>query len=262
MEIKYLKLILVFLLTLEALLGNVFPSNKISAASALADPTCQIVKSGKKRTLTLFFPKESELNEYKLDYSDWKQYTGPVNIGGTRTVFARDTDSEGNTSYMRPCVVFGTSSLAVSGDVQATVIEVTVPTSIGFVINPDADDSFISDPFSIDSSTPAPVDIEFLGFQSEADSPKVVAGNKYTDAEWSKMGATRTSQEIALGIHTIDSTQVIWSRDEANGVGVIDSFPINRNGSTELRLDAKHGFAFKNEVLMNYKMYFRVSLTQ
>ncbi|GGF89056.1 GLUG motif-containing protein [Paenibacillus aceti] len=148
----------------------------------------------------------------------------------------------------------------ITGSVSASIIVVTVPTTLSFAIKTNSEtDPFISAPFSVENQTNSPIEIAFLGFKSkEGTTAKVVNADKYPD--WGKLPTSKSETEIALGIKTDGKTY--WSPAETTEEpsSVIDTVRIDQLGTKVFALDGKHGMAFKQSKVLDYTMYARVGL--
>lgn len=159
------------------------------------------------------------------------------------------------------------STVDVVGTASATTIVVTMPTVLSFAINPNNEKPFTSVPATVVNSTYAPVDLQILGITSTSGTDtKVVDVTSHTDQEWSALGRSATTSQIALGLESVSGTPItVWSPAEIEGVTPSVSagtFPLEPNSSEEIQVVAKHGNAWDVAKTLNYKLYVRVALTE
>ncbi|TDG00881.1 hypothetical protein [Paenibacillus piri] len=158
------------------------------------------------------------------------------------------------------------SSVDVVGTTDSTIIIVTVPTALSFAINPNSETPFISVPATIINGTYAPVDFQVLGIISDSGtSTKVVEQMLHTDKEWQGLGKSATTSQIALGIKEASKETVIWSPAEVPNVTpstVAGTIKLDPDSTKEISVSAKHGNAWSNAQILNFKAHIRVELTQ
>ncbi|TDG00882.1 GLUG motif-containing protein [Paenibacillus piri] len=236
---------------------DAFVNNTHLNSVTVEDKSINFTESGEAVTsnITIRGYRSSTAQIFATDYSlKFESLDGSSEGGGTENGGNGD-GSSGNTDESQ--------KIDITGDVSSTLIIVTVPTSVSFAIKTNSEvNPFVSVPFSVQNESKAPVDVEVLGFQANPDtSAKVVDAKKYSDTDWRKLSASKSEQEIALGLNVDGST--IWSPAEIEGETpntVVDSIRVDRLGSKEIKLEGKHGMAFKQSKVLGYKMHIRVEL--
>lgn len=159
----------------------------------------------------------------------------------------------------------GDSTVPVNGTAQATVITLTVPTSLSFAINPNTETTFLSAPADMVSATPAKLDVDIIAIRAAGDSAaKVVAADSIEN--WSQLGVTDTKSKIALGIKAGDQP-IIWApAEDATPIAEVTdkagTVKVTPNGTQQIGLEGKHGMSWKETTSMDYNLYLRISLTE
>jgi hypothetical protein len=176
-------------------------------------------------------------------------------LGSTLTVFATDPTVE------------------VLGSIEATIIDVTLPISLSFAVNPNAKTALgekvvTATPATITNSTNAPVDVQVLGIVSDVGTDaKVVERLKYTPIGWDSLGKNATISNIALGVKqaSIPVVPTIWSPAEVPAIlpnVSVGTVSLDRLGTKDISIDVLHGFAWDTAKTLNYKLYLRLALTE
>ncbi|MGF7058703.1 hypothetical protein [Brassicibacter mesophilus] len=168
-------------------------------------------------------------------------------------------------------VVFAeTGDVAVNGDIQATVLNVTVPISTGFVIDPNgatAEERFIAPDFTVSSGTNAPLKVSVSSLEQALDTQYSftdVLPTNFTDEEWEKLGITDSSAYLALALKAKDNTEwrsltqtdPLYVKEVLDAGQAVEIGSLDPNSSATFTLEAKHGNAFDSAIQSKYTITF------
>ncbi|WP_137143914.1 hypothetical protein [Ethanoligenens harbinense] len=153
------------------------------------------------------------------------------------------------------------ASVPITGTINATTISVTIPNSVAYTINPDAN-TFTAPALAVTNNTVVPVTV---GVQSlTADSSGTFADKLPTDETWSTLDASDSAKYVALGI---SATSTGWSTGynsstdwaAAHAPVTIGSLPSGATGN--LALAANFGRAFTASKAPTGSIVFSVCLS-
>lgn len=158
-------------------------------------------------------------------------------------------------------------SISVNGEIQASVVSFSVPTSIMFVVDPNSSDAFPD--FQITNTCNAPLKVSVSSFNEDADSPVIftdVLGSHYSDAEWSNLNKTDSTNYFALALlaktpgqwNTLSYGQPLYAKTVQEGVTVLGT--INPNTAVDMTLTAKHGKSIASALAPEYVVTFMFEL--
>lgn len=145
------------------------------------------------------------------------------------------------------------SEVKAIGTVNTASIVVTVPTSIAFVIQPNANEKLYTVPTLLENNSNVPVDFTIQSISRRSENiPNAVLPNIYTDEEWLNLSQEDTENQIALGIK--DNSKEYW---------LDDVLSLNCKTSIEIEPCARFGLGWsQSKDDMNYDMNLLVSLRQ
>jgi hypothetical protein len=150
------------------------------------------------------------------------------------------------------------ADIEINGEIMATVLSVTLPQSVDFVINPNgttADERFITPEFKIINGAYTPIDMYVSKFEAHEDSEHVfedVAPDKYTETQWARLNKAKSMGEIALGISQTDDSvwlaggDAVYAYDVQNYTGSdagVKFGVLKEAGEATMKLVANHGNA-------------------
>ncbi|WP_188208315.1 hypothetical protein [Alkalibacillus aidingensis] len=158
--------------------------------------------------------------------------------------------------------------MTVSGDVEPTVIDFSVPTETTFSINPNEDEgeTFVAPEFEIENHTNAPISLSINTFEhKDLHEFENVAIDEFED--WKSLTVSESEQYLYLNLLPSDSTE--WL-DETAGFAsahdvqdseyemVIGS--MEENSSVNFEIDGKHGYGFTSPLETEYTVEFLFEL--
>lgn len=167
-----------------------------------------------------------------------------------------------------------TANVEVTGEILATVIDVDIPTTASFIINPNLPESnpgrYTMPTLPIINNTTAPVTLTMTGFDN-----KVGSENQFTEVaqnakDWERLGASESKNYIYLAITAANDQAaflnhtMLLSQASADQVQVEDKelCHIKAGGNVALDLECQSGSAFPNQLTSVYELTFVVSLYQ
>lgn len=136
------------------------------------------------------------------------------------------------------------------GSVNATAVIVTVPTSLAFVIQPKAENTFVTTSTTIDNQSNAPIDVCINSITGTDNTPSLVAPTVHTDTEWLNLSQEDTESQIALGLEY--NNDEYWQNDKMR---------ITSKSSIEVQPCARYGLAWsQSKDNLDYNMELLISL--
>lgn len=165
-----------------------------------------------------------------------------------------------------------TVNTSVNGNIVATVINVSVPTSLAFSIDPNKEDATVISDANIVNSTFAPIKVS-IGFgssnfkQSENSEWKPVDFLP-SDLDWDNLGKKDTETSLALGVKLKNSsewreakfTDTLWVKAHSTSTQDVVFGEIDANSSVSMTLDVYHGNAFSEAKNCSYNIVWSFSL--
>lgn len=163
---------------------------------------------------------------------------------GTNTVILNEQEYAlaGTGTYFA-----GTTEVAV--DIEATIINITVPLNVNCVINVNEEDALVHGDIVIENHTKAPVKIS-LSQLSSTDLPftNLIRPNELpTELEWDMLNASDSMKYFSFGMKAIDTENTPWKSKVADYTWAVPNFTESELGVIEgesdsnLGLDARFG---------------------
>ncbi len=165
-----------------------------------------------------------------------------------------------------------TSEVLLTGEILTTVIDVDIPTTASFTINPNIPEGtegrYIMPILEVLNATTAPITLSITGFDNKVGSENQFMEVARNDRNWAELGANESTSYIYLGI-TGDSNQ--WGflnhTDFINTPSAADVqlseqtlCHVKSDTTINLKLECQSGSAFPNAVTSIYELVFVASL--
>lgn len=150
----------------------------------------------------------------------------------------------------------------IYGMVDPAILSAEVTLSAYFHIAPNAPEGerFISPDITVKNTSTMPIYVDAAGMTATGDAPKVVARDKYTDQEWSRLGASETVAYIALGLTgTPSAGDFYFTGEESQSPVRIDENLLSQNTDV-LGLQAKFGLSWPAAQSYKYELVFALGL--
>lgn len=165
-----------------------------------------------------------------------------------------------------------TANLELTGEILATVIDVDIPTTASFTIDPNIPEGsagrYTMPTLSITNNTTAPVTMTMTGFDNKAGT-----ANQFTEVasdakEWDRLGTTESKSYIYLALTGEDDQPgylnhtTLLSQASADQVqlGEKELCNIKAGGTVALDLECRSGSTFPSQLTSVYELTFVVSL--
>ncbi|VDN47318.1 exported protein of unknown function [Petrocella atlantisensis] len=175
-------------------------------------------------------------------------------------------------NMMALSVSANTNKVELTGEIMSTVIDVDIPTTASFIINPNIPEGnpgrYVMPSLNITNNTTAPVTVTMTGFDN-----KVGTANQFTEVArdakvWDRLGAIGSASFIYLGMIAEDNQTAflnhttLLSEVTANQVQLENKelCHIKSGRTVTLDLECQSGSAFQSEVTSVYEIIFLVSL--
>ena len=164
----------------------------------------------------------------------------------------------------------GEAEVVLNGEVTALMLDFSVPSTLEFVINPNATESdkvFVAPEFEVENKSGAPMSVSISKFENNG-------GHVFTDvlpsehADWTTLGVEESTRDLALGV-TIDplgtndwyettgaATDTIYAKQVQDGSAPILVGGVKPNSSVHLGLTASHGYSFNGPLTTKYLVTF------
>ena len=137
----------------------------------------------------------------------------------------------------------------VSVDIEATVVNISVPLSVSAVINVNEADALVFGDIVIQNNTKAPVRISLAKFAS-TDLPftnLIAPADLPNELDWENLNAANSAKYFSLGIKPIDTVNTPWKSMVGDYVWAVPGFVktelgvIEAESSSNLGIDARFG---------------------
>lgn len=154
------------------------------------------------------------------------------------------------------------SMVRVYGTVEPSILSAEVTLSSYFLIDPNAaqDSRFVSPNLAVKNTSTMPIEVSALSMKATGDAPKVVTVDKFSQAEWDKLGTADTHANIALGL-TGGKSGSFWFGAENSQTGTAVA-GLDSQGSISLGLQCKHGLSWACAENFKYEMVFELAVKQ
>jgi hypothetical protein len=165
-----------------------------------------------------------------------------------------------------------TAEVELTGEILTTVIDVDIPTTASFTINPNIPEGtegrYIMPILEVFNASTAPITLSIVGFDNKANSENQFTEVTRSDRNWAELGANESTSYIYLGI-TGDSDQ--WgflnhtdfiSTPSAAEVQSSEQklCHVKSDTTVNLQLECQSGSSFPNAITSVYELVFVASL--
>ena len=160
-------------------------------------------------------------------------------------------------------------TLEILGNIKATVINITVPTSIEFVANPE-DGSIISPNFEIINNTNVDLVVSLCDFSLSENSLHTFTDVLPEDKNWAELGVSDSKKYISLGLKPLKTeddgwvdcleNQPIYVKQVKEIDGMMELGTIKKNSGVSFELVGNAGRAFLETVSVTYDLVFMFEL--
>lgn len=167
-----------------------------------------------------------------------------------------------------------TATTTVNGSITASIINVSVPASLAFTIDPNNPNGDQASRAAIQSNTNAPIEISINGggnsFKQSADSSWKPIDYLPNELNWAKLGRKDSESSLALGLLVCDTSQwreldltgVLWVKELANMSGKAVIGELDPNSSADITFEILHGNAFSEAKYCSYSIVWSFSLAE
>lgn len=182
-----------------------------------------------------------------------------------------------NMIFGCPGIVYAagtTASTTVNGSISASIINVSVPASLAFTIDPNDPSGDQASKAVIQSNTNAPIEISINGggdsFMQSAGSSWKPSDYLPDEQNWEKLGRADSENSLALGLlvcnpiqwRALSLTDVLWVKELANMTGSAVIGQLDPNSSAEITFQTRHGNAFSAAKICAYNIVWSFSLAE
>lgn len=166
-----------------------------------------------------------------------------------------------------------TASTVVNGNVAASVLSVSVPSSLAFTVDPnDLDTTYVSSEANIINNTNAPIEVWVAAgnsnFKQSTSSSWKPVDYLPGELDWSNLGKTQSESSLALGIKINDPTEwrkviltdTLWVKEQNNIGAAVIFGELNALSSAKVSLEVHHGNAFSEVKSCQYDVVWSFAL--
>lgn len=165
-----------------------------------------------------------------------------------------------------------TAEVELTGQILTTVIDVDIPTTASFTINPNIPEGtegrYIMPILEVFNATTAPVTVSIIGFDNKAGTPNQFTEVNRGDKNWAELGANESNSFIYLGISgASDQYGFLNHIDMLNEPSAYDVQQepqvlchIQPDHTINLNLECQSGSAFPTSITSVYELVFVASL--
>lgn len=156
----------------------------------------------------------------------------------------------------------------VTGNIQASIIDVDIPTAASFMINPNGP-TFISPELYITNDSTMPVTIDLVSFDNKEETPNQFIETYKYDKDWRNLGARESKRFIYLGIGAENIYQegyvegTIWE-EVIPAIQVqnddVEFASIKPEHTVSLKMECDFGHAMSGSFSTIYELVFIVSV--
>lgn len=167
-----------------------------------------------------------------------------------------------------------TASTTVNGSISASLINVSVPTSLAFTVDPNNESATYSSEAIIKNNTNAPITISLSGggesFKQATSSAWKPSDYLPGDRNWDQLGKADSEGSLALGLIAKDALQwrvlsrttTLWVKELRNTSGAVVLGDLNPHTSANITFQILHGNAFSEAKSCVYNIVWSFSLTE
>ena len=200
------------------------------------------------RSATNYIPETREDAVFTMRYASSTYYASSkdINLAGTELP-AREQPLSGQTTNFA-----GTTEVSV--DIEATVINITVPLNVNCIINPNIENGLTHGDIVIQNNTKAPVRLSLASFTSNnlPFTNLILPTELPAPLEWNLLNSTDSMKYFSFGIKASDDGETPWKNMNNDFTWATPSFVeseigiIEGDSSSELILDARYGRAISS----------------
>lgn len=168
-----------------------------------------------------------------------------------------------------------TATTRINGEVAATIINVSVPTVITFMIDPNNEEiSYLSSVSTIKNLTKAPIEVSIeigeTNFKQDAESLWQPVDILPDEKDWEKLGVKESENNIALGVKINNKEEwrsakfedTLWVKSQKNTSNKTIFGDINPTSEADITLEVYHGFSFTEAKECSYNIIWSFALTE
>lgn len=166
-----------------------------------------------------------------------------------------------------------TATTVLNGSISPTVLDVSVPATMVFTVNPnDKDNTYVSSKAKIINNTNAPIKVSI---NSGVDNFKQSSGSTWhpedylpSDLNWDSLGKEKSESSLALGVKMSDESQwrkvsmknTLWVKEHDTEISAVVFGELNALSSADISLDVYHGNAFSEQKSCSYDVVWSFTL--
>ncbi len=163
-----------------------------------------------------------------------------------------------------------TNVTELTGTIQASILDVDIPTLASFTINPNGP-TFSSPDLIISNNSTMPVTLSISGFDNKAGSDNQFIEVGREDKDWDNLGISQSSKyiHIAIGAKNPNEMGYIINREWQNDVsahdvqaGTIECGSMAPFRNVTLKFTGEYGKAFQQTFTTTYDLMFLVSIME
>ncbi len=173
-------------------------------------------------------------------------------------------------TLMSTSVFAQTSLTEVTGSIEASILDVDIPTVASFTINPNEPD-FVSPDLIITNNSTMPVTLSLTGFDNKVDSENQFTEVGANEKDWDNLGINESKHYIYLAIGAKDSYEegYIINKEWLNDVSAltvqsstIECASIAPGRNVTLNFRANYGRAYEEAFTTTYDLIFLISIME
>lgn len=171
-------------------------------------------------------------------------------------------------------LLFGNNTFAqdnvteVTGNIQVSIIDVDIPTSASFMIDPNGP-TFIAPKLYITNDSTMPVSVSLTAFDNKAETVNQFIETYKNDKDWYNLGANESKRFIYLGIGAEDLHQEGYVEDSVREGMIpailvqerdVDFASIKPGNTVTLEMEGNYGRAIDGAFSTTYELIFIISV--
>ena len=166
-----------------------------------------------------------------------------------------------------------TGETKIIGEIEATIINVSVPTVMAFNVDPNnKDESYVASVSTIKNLTNAPIEISISeganNFKQDPNSSWKPADVLPTEKDWEDLGVKGSEENLALGLKVttpsqwrkLSQTETLWVKTQNTSSSRIVIGEIKTLEEADITLEIYHGRAFKDDKNCSYNIIWTFAL--
>lgn len=165
-----------------------------------------------------------------------------------------------------------TAQTVVNGSIAATILNVSVPTSVAFSVDPNSKTaSYVAGNSVIQNNTNAPIKVLInpgMNFRQDITSSWKPTDRMPADKNWAELGKTESENNLAIGVRVADASRwrkvtrssTLWVLEQNNLTSVVEFGEIDSKSSAAFTLEVLHGYAFSEPKTCTYNIVWAFTL--